>query len=73
MDAKSARHRKTTYGHKNVIFEGLADSEVARRPIGADGLGTQAMREFIPRFPPALAFANLRGTFDNLNFNAVSR
>jgi len=58
------------YGHKNVIFEGLDDDEVAKRPIGADGLGTQAMREFIPRFPPSLAFVNARGTEANVNFNA---
>ena len=58
------------YGHKNVIFEGLADDQVAKRPIGAPGLGTQAMREFIPKFPPAIAFADPHGAEAYIDFNA---
>ena len=35
---------ETHYGHKNVIFEGLEDKELAMRPIASGGLATEVLR-----------------------------
>ena len=34
---------ETHYGHKNVIFEGLEDKELAMRPIASGGLATEVL------------------------------
>lgn len=48
------------YGHKNVIFMGLEDSEVAARPIAAQGVATDALRVNTPKFPAKVALADFK-------------
>ena len=60
------------FGHKNVIFEGLDDSELAKRPIASGGVTVQALRtngkDLIP-LPLAFGdFPNRQNYFDVRRF-----
>jgi hypothetical protein len=60
------------FGHKNVIFEGLDDSELAKRPIASGGITVQALRtngkDLIP-LPLAFGdFPNRQNYFDVRRF-----
>ncbi len=48
------------YGHKNVIFLGLDDDEVAARPIAAQGAATNALRSNTPSFPAIIALSDFK-------------
>ena len=65
------------YGHKNVIFRDLDDSQVSARPIAATGAGGQsAMRRMAkPMSPlvPMTDFANRQEYFDYNKFMSITR
>jgi uncharacterized protein DUF3604 len=46
------------YGHKNVIFRGLEDSEVPARAIGASGIATDGLRSAVGQMSPLAALAD---------------
>lgn len=53
------------YGHKNVIFEGLEDAELAKRPIASGGVTVQALRtNGKALIPMALAYADFENRQD---------
>ena len=55
------------YGHKNVIFPGLQDEDVAQRAIAAAGVATQALRGApmaLNRWLPVLDWRNRQDYFD---------
>jgi hypothetical protein len=55
------------YGHKNVIFPGLQDEEIAQRAIAAAGPATQALRGSpvaLNRWLPFLDWRNRQDYFD---------
>ncbi len=56
------------YGHKNVIFEGLDDAELARRPIASGGVAVQALRvngkSLVPLPLAFLDFPNRQDYYD---------
>ena len=59
------------YGHKNVIFRGLAEDEVPARAIGAAGLATDALRgraASIPALLPLLDLPNRQRYYDFVEF-----
>ena len=59
---------ETHYGHKNVIFEGLEDKELAMRPIASGGLATEVLRNqssnMMPRSTVFLDFENRQVYYD---------
>ena len=64
------RTREEHYGHKNVIFPGLDDSDISPRPIAAGGAARGLLATIGPVFPailPVLMFPDQQPFFD---FNA---
>jgi hypothetical protein len=57
------------YGHKNVIFENLGDSDVAAREIAASGVATETLRTTAKGLSPFLALEDLpeRSTYYDFN------
>jgi hypothetical protein len=47
------------FGHKNVIFEGLGDEDVAARQIAASGVATETLRTTARGVSPVLALEDL--------------
>jgi hypothetical protein len=59
------------YGHKNVIFKGLEDSELPARAIGAAGIATDGLRGSVGGMPPLLGlldFPNRQRYFNFVTF-----
>ena len=56
------------YGHKNVIFESLEDTELAKRPIASGGVTVNALRTngkaLVPIGLAALDFSNRQNYYD---------
>lgn len=54
------------YGHKNVIFPGLQDEDIAQRAIAAAGVASQALRSGLTlnRWVPFLDWRNRQDYFD---------
>lgn len=50
VGATPAQH----YGHKNVVFQDLADDAVSARPIASSGAAFDALRKSFPTFPAAI-------------------
>ncbi|MEC9097840.1 MAG: DUF3604 domain-containing protein [Pseudomonadota bacterium] len=55
------------YGHKNVIFKDLEESKLSKRPIGAGGTATNALRNNTGSLMPPIV-----GVLDILNFQDYS-
>ncbi len=66
---------KEHYGHKNVIFQNLDDSEIPPRPIASGGGATAALRQNItgmPSFISLLDFENRKHYWDfNTYFSKI--
>ena len=60
------------FGHKNVIFEGLDDDDVAARPIASGGVTVNALRtngkDLVPLALPILDFKNRQQYLDVRRF-----
>ena len=60
------------FGHKNVIFEGLDDADVARRPIASGGVTVNALRTngkaLVPLPLAFLDFSNRQNYYDIRTF-----
>lgn len=64
------------YGHKNVIFPGLQDEEIAQRAIAASGVATQALRGSpvaLNRWVPFLDWRNRQDYFDFQRYTRETR
>ncbi len=57
------------YGHKNVIFKGLEDGEVAARPIAAQGVATDALRTNAAGLTAKLILADFKNRDIYYDFN----
>jgi hypothetical protein len=61
------------YGHKNVIFENLADDEIATREIAAAGAATTVLRTTMKGMSPVLALEDLPERSIYYDFNRFIR
>jgi len=61
------------YGHKNVIFRGLNDDEVAPRAIAAGGVATNTLRNSVGNLPVATAIVDWENRQPYLNFRQFMR
>ncbi len=61
------------YGHKNVIFRGLDDSEVPARTIGAAGIATDGLRSSVGQMSPMAALADFSHRQRYYNFMQFMR
>ena len=56
------------YGHKNVIFEGLEDADISKRPIASGGVTVRALRTngkaLIPMALAYIDFSNRQNYYD---------
>jgi len=61
------------YGHKNVVFEGLADADVSARQIASVGAPTEALRTTMRGMSPVLALEDPPDSSPYFDFNRFLR